>query len=48
VPVASSIASAIEDLSTHIGRISSGVLRAALGNPVELIVRCLGASALSR
>jgi Ca2+:H+ antiporter len=38
VPVASSIASAIEDLSTHIGRISSGVLRAALGNPVELII----------
>ena len=47
VPLASSIASAIEDLSTHTGRITSGVLKAALGNAVELIVRCLGASTLS-
>lgn len=39
VPLASSIASAIEDLSTHTGRITSGVLKAALGNAVELIVR---------
>jgi hypothetical protein len=47
VPLASSIASAIEDLSTHTGRITSGVLKAALGNAVELIVRCLGASTRS-